>query len=125
MKKMMKKKMMKKIKAKICSSFFSKSKGLMFSRKIGNDESLLFVFDKESIFGRSIHMLFVFYPINIFWLDKNYIVIDKTLAKPFGLYYAPNKPCKYILETNSEFKADIGEKIHLHNINDSISKVKK
>lgn len=98
----------------ICNNFFLKSKGLMFSKKIQDNKGLLFVFDGESKFGKSIHMLFVFYPINVFWLDKNYVVVDKVLAKPFRLYYAPKKACQYILETNSSIDINIGEKLKLY-----------
>ena len=87
--------------------------GLMFTNSIAKDEGLLFYFDKESKFGRSIHMLFVFYPIKVFWLDKNFVVADCVLAKPIRAYYAPKKPCKYILETHKDIDIRIDTKLNI------------
>lgn len=103
----------KRMKIKICNSLFLKMKGLMFTFSIKKNCALLFCFDKETLFGRSIHMLFVFYPINVFWLDKNFIVVDSALAKPFRLYYNSKKPSKYVLETHKDICINIGEKINL------------
>lgn len=83
----------------------------MFRKKIRKDEVLLFCFDEESIFGRSIHMLFVFFPIKVYWLDKNYTVVDSVFAKPFRLWYAPKHKSKYILECHEFIDFQIGEKL--------------
>jgi uncharacterized membrane protein (UPF0127 family) len=103
----------KKIKIKMCESLFSKMLGLMFTAPIIKDNALLFCFKSESRIGRSIHMFFVFYPIKVFWLDKNYIVVDSALAKPFRPYYTCKKPSKYILETNKEINIKTGKKLKM------------
>ena len=65
----------------------------MFSRKI--DKPLIFLFSKEK--RVSIHMFFVFFPIDVIYLNKNKEVIYiKENAKPFTLLRAIN--CNYIIE---------------------------
>ena len=56
------------MKAKYCISFWSKFRGLMFSNK----KNLLFVFDNEE--RRGLHMFFVFFPINVIFLNKDFII---------------------------------------------------
>lgn len=78
---------------KECKSIISKAKGLMFSRK----KSLVFVFDKET--KVTLHMFFVFFPIDILFLDKNKKIVDLfENAKPFRSIIASKKPAKYIIE---------------------------
>lgn len=96
---------------KICKDDFSKAIGLMFSEK--QDKVLVFKFDKEKII--SLHMFFVFYPIDVLFLDKNKIVVDKKESfKPFTIYnsrkkamYAVELPAGVIKKT----KTGIGDKI--------------
>src|SRR3989338_5366978 len=79
--------------AKLCRNIFSKSLGLMFSKKI---TSLIFAFEKEKIIP--LHMFFVFYPIDVLFLDKNRIVVEmKESFKPFS-FYTPHKKALYIIE---------------------------
>ena len=63
-----------------------------------------------------LHTLFVFYPIDIVFLDKNRKVIEiKRNVKPFTLKIIPNKKVKYALEFKSDFTKDIkiGQKINI------------
>ncbi len=78
------------MKIEICKTWFSKFRGLMFSKK----KNLLFVFKKEKIVA--IHMLFVFFPINIYYFDKDKNLTGKVKAYPFTILQ-PRK-AKYILE---------------------------
>ncbi len=78
-----------------CESFFSKLKGLMFSRKL-KDSCLLFVFPNERKI--TLHMFFVFFPIDVLFLNKNKEIVDlKQNFKPFTVYTS-KKPAKYVLE---------------------------
>ena len=100
-----------------CDSFFSRLRGLMFKKRI-LDEAYLFVLKKESVLEASIHMLFVFFPIDVAWLDKNFKVVDfKQSIAPFSLYHAPKKPAKYVLElperTIKKTKTKIGDLIKI------------
>jgi len=77
-----------------CKTVLSKTFGLMFKRK--TDKALIFVFKKEKIIN--IHMFFVFFPIDVLWLDKNKKVIQlKEHLKPFR-YIKAKRPAKYIIE---------------------------
>jgi uncharacterized protein len=84
--------------ARLCSSFWSKLRGLMFRRTLPEGEGLIFVYGRESKMNASIHMLFMAFPIATVWLDKDHRVVDKTLAKPWRLAYAPRLPAQYVIE---------------------------
>ena len=95
---------------KLCDHNLSKFIGLMFSK---NHRTLAFKFKKEKII--SLHMLFVFYPIDVLFLDKNKIVVDKKENfKPFT-FYSSKKKGMYAIElpsrTIKKSKTAIGDKI--------------
>ncbi|MDP7323060.1 MAG: DUF192 domain-containing protein [Candidatus Woesearchaeota archaeon] len=95
--------------AKVCKSIFSKTFGLMFSKK----KSLIFIFNKEKIIP--LHMFFVFYPIEVSFLNKNKIVVEiKENFMPFSCYSPKNK-AQYIIElpkgTIKKSKTAIGDNI--------------
>jgi uncharacterized membrane protein (UPF0127 family) len=97
--------------AKLCDDVFSKFIGLMFSKK--ENKSLIFKFNKEKII--TLHMFFVFYPIDALFLDKNKIVVDKKESfKPFA-FYKSKKKAMYSIEipngTVKETNTEIGDKI--------------
>jgi uncharacterized membrane protein (UPF0127 family) len=81
-----------------CDTFWKKGWGLMFRRSLGPDEAYLFVESRESIALTTIHMLFVFFPIAVIWLDNSQQVVDTVLARPFRPYYAPSQPARYFVE---------------------------
>jgi uncharacterized membrane protein (UPF0127 family) len=83
---------------KWCAGFWCKFKGLMFRRSLPDDEGLLFVYTRESKIDTSIHMLFMNFAIATIWLDANGVVVDKVLAKPWRLAYAPKAPAQYFIE---------------------------
>lgn len=60
-------------KSRLCKDFFSKSIGLMFSLP-KKDFGLIFAFKDERIIG--LHMWFVFYPIDVVFLDRQKKVVD-------------------------------------------------
>ena len=77
---------------RVCKTFFSKAKGLMFSRK----NNIMLVFDKEQYI--SLHTWFVFFPIDLIFMDKNRDVIEiKENLKPFR-FYRSKKKAKYVIE---------------------------
>lgn len=95
---------------KFCKSQISKTVGLMFRRK---PKALVFAFDNEKIV--SLHMFFVFFPIDIIYLNKNKEVVElKKDFKPFSLY-KPRKKAQYIIElpaaTIQKTRTSIGDKI--------------
>lgn len=45
----------------------------------------------------SIHMFFVFFPLDILWIDESGEVVDMKTLKPWSLY-APRGVCSYVIE---------------------------
>lgn len=92
----------------ICKSLFSKAKGLMFSFR----KNLVFVFDDER--KRSLHMFFVFFPIDLLFLDKNKKIVEiKRDFKPFSFYNSKEK-AQYVVELavkDSFDRLDIGDTV--------------
>jgi uncharacterized membrane protein (UPF0127 family) len=83
-----------------CDTFWKRGRGLMFrsQRAVAEDQVYLFVERRESVAQTAIHMLFVFFPIAVLWLDRERQVVDKVLARPFRPYYAPSRPAQYYVE---------------------------
>lgn len=86
-------------KVKVASDFFSQLKGLMFEAKKNFDYALVFPLSVEGRFSASIHCLFVFFPIDVVYLDKDKKVIDIIKnVKPFTFFKMPKKKAKYFIE---------------------------
>jgi uncharacterized protein len=83
---------------KWCATFGSKLCGLMFRRSIDPDEGLVLVETRSSIAATSIHMFFVPFDIAAIWLDENFQVVHKVLAKSWRPYYASPQAARYVLE---------------------------
>ncbi len=91
-----------------------RTKGLMFEEKKNFNYALVFDFPAESRIGTSLHMLFVFFPIDVLFLDKNQKVVDKTTLEPFIPNYTPKKAAKYVIELpkGKAKKIKLGQKIN-------------
>ena len=77
----------------ICNNIFTKGMGLMFRPK---PSCLVFNYDKEV--NVPLHMWFVFFPIDVLWLDSNLKVVHVLKDfKPFSSYN-PKTLAKYIVE---------------------------
>ncbi len=77
----------------LCRSLFSRMKGLMFARK---PKALVMEFPHEQRIG--IHMWFVFFAIDILWLDRRKkVVAMREKLKPWTLA-TPSKASKYVVE---------------------------
>jgi len=81
-----------------CASFLCRLRGLTFRRPLSDGEGLLLVGRRESRAGTAIHMLFVFFPITVVWLDGGGRVVDARLAHPFRPLYVPHEPARDVLE---------------------------
>lgn len=87
------------------NSFFKRFKGLMLKKDI--DFAMLFYNLKDS----SVHTHFMRFEIDVYFLDENKIVFEKTTLKPWK-FYRPKKQAKYILETKKDcLKLKIGDKL--------------
>ncbi len=82
-------------KNKIIKSFLGKFIGLMFSKQNKN-RAITFVFNKKT--KVSLHMFFVFYPIDVIWLNsKKEIIFMKENFIPFTLIF-PKCKANYVIE---------------------------
>ncbi len=93
------------------SNIWQLAKGLMFTFKIKNP--LIFDFKKEKYV--SLHMFFVFYPIDVVFLDSEKRIVDlKENFKPFTTY-SSKKKAKYVIEINQgtikEHKLQINDRL--------------
>ena len=82
---------------RVCRSVSSKARGLMFTNESAvRQKALLFEFNRSRM--QSLHMFFVFYPIDVLFLDDKKQVVDmKEGFKPFHLY-ASSRPARYVIE---------------------------
>lgn len=89
-------------------------KGLMFEKKKRFDYGLIFDFKREARIGASIHMLFVFFPIDLVFMDSEKKVVDiKQNIRPFSLNYTPKKKARFLAELPVKAAGEI-------NINDEM-----
>ncbi len=99
--------------AKWCASYGCRLRGLMFRRRIAEDEGLLFVFPRPTVLDATIHMFFVFFPIAAVWLDGDGRVVDARLAKPWRPFYKPARPARYLIEAHPALleRVRVGERL--------------
>lgn len=84
-------------KTEVRRSAIGKALGLMFTLPAAvDDKALVFEFSREKRIG--LHMLFVFYPIDVIFLDDKKRAVEITTLQPFCLSYAPKNKAKYIIE---------------------------
>ncbi len=86
-------------KVRIADTSWKRLRGLMFENQALFDYALVFNLPRESVLQATIHMLFVFFPIDVVFLDKNRKVVDviKSLL-PFTPSCSPKKPAKFLIE---------------------------
>jgi len=101
-----------------CASFFSRLRGFTFRKDLALDEGLILVESRESRVDTSIHMLFVWTDLAVFWLDSDLRVVDKTLARAWRPFYAPARAARYTLEIHPSRLNDfeIGDQIVLQDV---------
>ncbi len=85
-------------KVRHCSTPSQKALGLMFSKKI-EDEGMIFHFTRPVKAG--LHMFFVFFAIDVLFLDKEKKIVEiKENFLPFTVYNPRNKT-SYVIEIPS------------------------
>ncbi|HNR43946.1 MAG TPA: DUF192 domain-containing protein [Methanofastidiosum sp.] len=79
-------------------NFFELSRGLMFRRDISESkEAYIFVLDKER--KAAITMMFVFFSIDVAWLNSKFEVVDiKENVKSFSFHTGHKGKAKYFIE---------------------------
>lgn len=100
-------------KVKFASNSWERTKGLMFEDKKKFNYALVFDFPFESKIGTSLHMLFVFFPIDVLFLNKDQKIVDKATLNPFIPNYTPKKAAKFVIEMpkGKTRTAKIGQKV--------------
>ena len=90
--------MNKKIKMRIelADTMLKKMRGLMYKKKFSH--ALVFILNKKTRIGASIHSFFVFFPFDIIWLSNDRIIDLKEKVKPFTLNLTPEKPSNIFIE---------------------------
>ena len=94
-----------KINAEIADDNEERSKSLMYRENLHENEGMFFVFEneQEQIFWMKNTLI----PLDIFFIDKNFGIVDIKNAvpckdEPCDLYKS-SKPAMYVLEVNSNF----------------------
>jgi uncharacterized membrane protein (UPF0127 family) len=96
-------------KARVLNSF-----GLMFRSKPKENEAIILRLKRESQFFSAIHMLFVFYPIHVIWLNKQNIVVDIKRCYPFQPFSMPKNPASLIIECINLPKINLNDRLTMH-----------
>lgn len=98
-------------KIEISDTYFKRLKGLMFKKDFNN--GMLF---KNLNLGSSIHSCFMLFTIEVYFVDENNKIYEKTILKPWKSY-KPQKKAKYIIEykKSSKERFKIGDQIKLIN----------
>lgn len=90
---------------RVMDTFFSHLKGLMFSRRLQQQEGLLFLSSPSRKID--IHMLFVFFSIDAVWLDQHGRVVQITRwLKPFTPF-VEGTMATYLLEVDAGVADDL------------------
>ncbi len=95
--------------ADLVTSRLGQAVGLMFSRQ----RNLIFILPRER--SLTMHMIFVFYPIDVVFLDGRQEIVElKPGLRPFSFYRLKRK-ARYILElknsTIEKHRLKLGDKI--------------
>jgi uncharacterized membrane protein (UPF0127 family) len=87
--------------------------GYQFRRRIRQGEGLILVHNSESIKGSSIHMLFVFTPLTVIWINNSGRVTSVQLTKPWSLYNASPEPSSLVMETSPDLfdRVSVGDEL--------------
>ena len=89
----------KKIRVEVVRTEGEKAKGLMFREKLGKNEGMLFVYEREEIL--SFWMKNTRIPLSIAFIAKNGKIVDIQDMEPFNLQsHVSARPAQYALEVN-------------------------
>ncbi len=89
----------KKIRAEVARTEEEKSRGLMFRDKLGPDEGMLFIYEREEFL--SFWMKNTPLPLSIAFIDPRGKIVDIQDMEPFNLRtHTSSRPALYALEMN-------------------------
>lgn len=78
--------------------------GLSGREQLAPTEGLLFVFEEDDYHG--FWMKDMLFPIDIIWIDSNFMVVDiERSVRPdsFPQVFEPETPARFVIETNADF----------------------
>ena len=96
------------------TTLLSRMKGLRFSRKLKQNTCI--VLDSGTEEPNIIDMLFVFFSLDILWVNAAGVIVDiKRHIKPFTPFVIPCQPSRYVIEVNAgETKGlKIGDRLNI------------
>lgn len=94
------------LRVKVADSFFGRMKGLMFAKRLGAGEGMLFVSDSEH--KPTLWTLNMRFAIDMIFADSNGTIVDIVhgaqpwSAAPFKIYM-PRRDAKYVIEVRAGF----------------------
>ncbi len=96
--------------ARWCSSFLCKLRGLSLRRSLPAETGLILVESRDGRWTTSIHMFGMLFAIGVVWIDGQGIVVDTRRASPWRVYF-PAAPACFTLEGSPEIldRAAVGE----------------
>ena len=98
------------IKVEVVRTEKEKERGLMFRERMGKDEGMLFVYEREEML--SFWMKNTRLPLSIAFIDKDGRIVDIQDMEPFSLeIHVSAYPAKYALEMNRGWFAGEGIKV--------------
>lgn len=103
---------------KYCDTFLTQLRGLMFRSRLALDEGLVLVGTRDSRIDSSIHMFFVSFDLTVLWVNSEFKVVDKVLARSWRPMYFSKKPARYVVEIHPERwgNFEIGDEVQFKNV---------
>jgi uncharacterized membrane protein (UPF0127 family) len=89
------------VRARWCSSFTCKLRGLSLQPPIPSGDGLVLVEGGESRWAAAIHMFGMRFPLGVVWLDSTGRVVDVRRAEPWRIYI-PRAAARYTVEALPE-----------------------
>ncbi|MFQ5399417.1 MAG: DUF192 domain-containing protein [Anaerolineae bacterium] len=84
--------------ARWCDAFAGKLRGFTFRRTLTPDDGLVLVEKADTRVNTAIHMLFVFIPLGVIWVNEAGEIVDSIVARPWRPSYVPAAPARYVIE---------------------------
>ncbi len=100
--------------ARVARSFLSRAFGLMFRRSMRKDEGLLIEFPAWMKRPR-LHSFFMFFPIEVIFIDENFKVVEVGILKPWR-FYTPEHESSYVLEVLEGKDVEVGDVLEFRSI---------
>lgn len=99
----------------LADSFLSRFRGLMFKRKFSENRALLFPFSEPKRY--SVHTFFMFFPIDLLYLDRELKVTEFHERLPPWRTHRSAEPANFLVELLGgrieEVGIDVGDRLSL------------